>query len=160
MLKINTAEIKLNYKEIQKITEITKSTSAKNLTVKYSNLLKNQAIPKMPVGTNHKKRVPPLHQSFIVTEPKLKKININIHGNKYKTESWKVIVKPKKRQVYYFVTMSGKNTYKLKDGSTIKKNLQYSKSSAIKFPLETTYKKIKKGFENEFIEIIKKAARD
>lgn len=159
MIKINTYTIKLNEYQIKKITNITESSEARNIVEKYANIVKNKAIQKMPFAPIHKGKGERLKNSIITTPSKLKKINVNIKGNKYKTNSWQVQVKPKKRQNYYFVVMSGKNTYHTKNGD-VKKELNYSVSTAESFPVEKAYNSIKKDMSASFTNLIYKKSKE
>lgn len=154
MIKINTYNIKINEFEIKKITNITESNEAKAIIEKYANLVKTKAIPKLPVAPIHKGKATPLNQSLVVMPLKLKNQKINIKGNKYKTKGWATTVKPKKKQVYYMVVMSGVNTY-----NGVKKTLNYSSANAEKFPIENAYRSVKKDMESEFTNLIYKKAK-
>lgn len=158
MLKINTYKLKLNEFQIKKIVNITESEQSKMLVQKYAQIVKSRATPKLPEAPIHKGKATPLKNALTITTAKLKKTNINVKGNKYKTKAWNVLVKPKKRQIYYFVIMSGKNTYNTKEGS-VKKVLKYSKASAEKFPVENAYKKIKGDMTADFEKLIMQVAR-
>lgn len=154
MIKINTYTIKLNEYEIKKITNITESEEAKNIISKYAETVKTKATPKLPVAPVHRGKAEPLSTSLIVAPLKLKNQNINIKGNKYKTKGWYTQVKPRKKQTYYMVVMSGVNTY-----NGVKKNLNYSSANAEKFPIENAYRSVKKQMEAEFKNLITKKAR-
>lgn len=152
MVSLNVQKISLNVTEIKKITEYANSPEVASLLTKSGNKILKKAIPKLPFNRNKRyNKSIPLNQSFKVYAPKSKIQRLN--GEKIAIQT--VSVKPKKRQKYYFVTMSGKNTYHTKSG-TIKKTLNYSNQNSVPFVMEKEMRAEVPNFAQEAINDIKK----
>lgn len=153
MVKLNLHSITWNPNEIKEITQFNLSKRAGNILKNNANQLYFEAKPKLPRDMNpdSKNKGVKLVDAMKVFDPEIK--TKRRKGQEIKTQI--VQVKPKKRKKYYFVVMSGKNTY-----HGIKKNIKYSSPTAMAFPLETLMrnkynKKLKEEFLQEYKILIK-----
>lgn len=144
MVKINLHSITWNPNEIKEITQFNLSKKAGDILSYNAKQLYLEAKPKLPRNVNpknHNKGIK-LVDAMKVFPPEIKTKKVRREIVKYQ----RVLVKPKKRNIYYFVVMSGKNTY-----NGIKKLIKYSSPTAESFPLEKlTKQKYAKKIQNEF----------
>lgn len=137
MVKINLASITWDYSNIEKITKLATSTTTADFLKEVADEIIRKSTPQLPV--NYKKRYTkanPLNQSIIKTEPKIKKGKVN--GVQY--QGYSVTIKPKKKEAYYYVVMSGQNTYGGK-----KRELKYQNPQAVPFAIENNYREIQRS---------------
>lgn len=152
MVKINLRSITWDYTNIKKITELASSQSTAEFLKQSAQEIISKSIPQLPV--NYKKRytkATPLNQSIIATEPKIKKGKVN--GVSY--QGYSITIKPKKKEKYYYVVMSGKNTYHGK-----KVELKYQNPQAVPLAIENNYRdycrsKLQPWFYDQIMKVVK-----
>lgn len=139
-----------NENNIKKIMETSKSPEAANLLRKYGNVILSEAKPQLPEDQDKRySKYTPLKQAFIVTEPKIKKAKYK--GQSF--ESYMVQIKPQKNRKYYYVVMSGSNTY---NGKKVK--IKYSSPNAKAFIIESTTRKHNTFLQQDFMNLVFKKA--
>lgn len=152
MIKINLNGITWDYTKIKKITELATSEESASYLKSSATSIINKSNPQLPV--NYGKRntnATPLNQAIIKTEPKIKRKKVK--GISY--SGYSITIKPKKRQVYYYVVMSGNNTYNNK-----KVKLKYQNPAAIPYAIEKNANEMIKNeitpwFRNQIIKKVR-----
>lgn len=141
-----------NENNLKKIMNSAQSPQSAALLQKYGGIILNAARPQIATDMNKRySKYTPLNKAFIITEPKLAKKTYK--GEKF--ESYQLKIKPQKNRKYYYVVMSGSNTY-----NGAKRKINYSMPTAKAFPIENATRRYNPQLQADFISLVFKKAQE